>query len=228
MKQRAFAARLSAVQSERTFLIWSATADYKAVSMAGRLSSVAFSQAGSLITLAYKSLPGCTPDVLTATQRSELDRKNLNYYRAISGKNLVIGGSTLKPRTWVDVRYWVDWVKDAIRTDVFNLLTTSRRIPQTQTGITAIRDTITSVCEQGVRNGGIAPGQVSPALQARIAQAIGGDFEGFLPNGYLIHIEPLSTQSQTSRDAREAPPISVFFKGSGAVHFVDIDLTFEN
>ena len=59
-----FAARLAAVQSERTVLVWSAEADYKALSIAARMSSVDFEQPGSLITLAYKTLPGCAPDIL--------------------------------------------------------------------------------------------------------------------------------------------------------------------
>ena len=165
---------------------------------------------------------------MNSTQRNELERKNLNYYESVAGKNVVRGGSTLKPRTWVDVRYWVDWIKDTIITDSFNLLTSARLIPQTQAGITIIRDVITNVCEEGVRNGGIAPGQVSPGMAARIRQAIGGTFDGYLPNGYLVHIEPLARQSQTARDAREAPAISVFLKGSGAVHFLSIELSFEN
>ena len=65
-------------------------------------------------------------------------------------------------------------------------------------------------------------------MAARIAQVINGNFEGVLPTGYLIYIAPLASQAQSARDARVAPSISVFLKGSGAVHFVDIDLTFEN
>ena len=224
-----FAARLAAVQSSRTLLTWSAARDYKAVSIAARLSSVNFAVPGSLITAAFKQLPGTTPDDITSAQRAELERKRVNYYTRVGGTNVYLEGWTLKPGVWVDVVYWIDWITDAIKTAVFNLLTSSRRVPQTVDGIAAIREVIVAVCEEGVRNGGIAPGTVSPAMAARIAQVTGVDsFNGELPNGYLVYIGSLADQAPSERTARVAPAINVWLKGSGAVHSVDIDLTFEN
>ena len=52
-----FAARLAAVQSERTVLVWSAEADYKALSIAARMSSVDFEQPGSLIHTGLQDTP---------------------------------------------------------------------------------------------------------------------------------------------------------------------------
>ena len=54
------------------------------------------------------------------------------------------------------------------------------------------------------------------------------DFGGVLSNGYLVHVLPVAEQPQADREARKAPPVSVWLKGSGAVHFVDISLVFEN
>ena len=224
-----FAARLSMLQSDRTLLTWSRISDYKAVSIASRLSSVNFRIPGSLITAAFKQLPGCTPDVLSPSERAELERKRINYYVAVGGTNVYMEGWTLKPGVWVDVTYWIDWIRDAIKVAVFNLLTSSRRVPQTVEGIAAIREVITDVCEEGVRNGGIAPGTVSAGMAARIAAVTEVDeFNGELPNGYLIYIAPLDEQDAGERTARRAPAINVWLKGSGAVHGVDVDLTFEN
>ena len=51
------AAQLSALEQQRTFLVWSRTRDSKALSLAGRLSSVNFEGQNTLITPKFKSLP---------------------------------------------------------------------------------------------------------------------------------------------------------------------------
>ena len=85
------------------------------------------------------------------------------------------------------------------------------------------------MCEQGVLNGGIAPGQVSEALAADIRQATGNvSFDGFLSAGYLVHIGSVAAQPQADREARKSPPVRGWLKGSGAVHSIDVRLTFTN
>ena len=132
----------------------------------------------------------------------------------------------LKPGTWIDVRYWLDWLVNATQVEVFSLLR-SGRVPQTQAGVAAITDVVERICEEGVANGGIAPGQVSPALVSDIRLATGNQaFDGFLSTGYLVHVGSVASQSQADRDARKSPPVRVWVKGSGAIHFIDIDVTF--
>ena len=223
------AAMVGALESPRTFVTWSATADYKALSIAARLSSVNFASPGSIITTKFKQLPGTKPDEVSASQKAELDRKRINLYTTYGDFSMFEEGVTLQPGTWIDVRYWLDWFVGAIRTDVFNLLASSPRVPQTNAGIATIVDVIESVCRQGVANGGIAPGVVTAGMAADIRQATGDDeFDGVLTNGYMIFVTPLAAQPQADREARKSPPFRVWVKGSGAVHFVDIDITFEN
>ncbi len=222
------AAQMAALESPRTFLTWSKTADYKALSVAGRFSSVNFASPGSLITGKFKTLPGVLSDSLTATQKAELDRKHINHYSPYGGDNIFAEGYTLQPGTWIDIRYWIDWFVNAVQTDVYNLLRSSPRIPQTIPGLAAVEQVIEGACRQGVANGGIAPGVVSAGLSADIKQSTGDEeFDGTLSTGYLIHVGALSAQSQAERESRASPPFRVWLKGGGAIHFADIDLTFE-
>ena len=227
-------ALLFALEPPRTWGTWSGTADYKALSAAGRLSSINFAQNNSLITMNLRQLPGTAADDITATQKAELDRKMVNYYVPLfatgsPGANAYMPGTTFKSGVWLDVRYWLDWIVNAIQVDVFNLLYASARVPQTEAGVTAIQEVIEAVCKQGVANGGIAPGTMSAANILDIKQTTGNlDFDGFLPKGYLIYAAPLSQQSQSDREQRKSPPFKVWLKGSGAIHFVEIDLVFEN
>ena len=114
--------------------------------------------------------------------------------------------------------FWLDWFVDAVQTNVYNLLRQSpTKVPQTNIGVTAIKNVIEDACRAGVRNGGIAPGQVSEALILDIQQTTGNqDFDGFLTNGFLVHAGSLADQSQSDRNQRFSPPFRVWFKRCGS------------
>ena len=224
------AAQIAVLEPERTFLVWSRTSDHKALSLAGRLSTVNFDGQNTLITAKFKSLPGTVPDVLTTAQKEELDRKRIGYYTRFGPDAIFAEGHTLKSGVWIDSRYWLDWITNAIQTEVYNLLRQHpTRVPQTDSGIASITATIERVCEAGRRNGGIAPGRVSEALAHDIRLATGNrDFDGALTLGYLVSVGSIADQLQADRDARMAPPISVWLKASGAVHSAEVKLVFTN
>ena len=220
---------LPAIQAtERAYVVWSRTADYKALSLASRLSSVDFARTNSLITGKFQGLPGTAPDSLTSERKQELDDKRLNYYTRFGDVAIVAEGVVLQDGVWIDVRYWLDWITNAIQREVFDLLHASpARITQTGPGLAVLQDGIERVCEAGRRNGGIAAGQLPESIAHDIRRATGSvSFDGFLSRGYLVHMDDLATQPQRDREARIAPPFRVWLKGSGAVHFVNVELTF--
>lgn len=227
-------AQFLAFLPERVAAMWSATGDYKSLSFAGRYSSVNFAGSNTLITGNLKELPGTLSDDITTTQQSELERKNTNYYAPFFSTgsepvNGVFNGTTMKQNVWIDVRFFLDWAVNAVRVDVFNLLYNSPKVPQTEAGITAIQGVIEAVMQQAVRNGGIAPGQMSAATILDIQQTTGNlDFDGFLTKGYLVYAPPIAQQSQSDRNERKSPPFKVWMKGAGAIHEVEIALIFEN
>ena len=220
--------QVSALESQRVFAVWSLFPDYKAVSLAARFSSVDFAAGQSLITGKFKTLPGTTPDVITPTQKAELDRKRVNHYSPFGGDSIVAEGVSFG--TFIDVRFWLDWFINSCQIGVYNLLKGSpSRVPQTESGSAAIRGELEGICEEGVLNGGIAPGQLGTVLAGNVREITGNSkFTGYLSTGYLVYILPIALQNPTDRAARKAPPINIWVKGSGAVHFLDINIVFEN
>ena len=216
--------------SNRTNLSYSSADEYLCLSAAARLSSVNLASVNSLITLNLKVMPGVDPDIdLTQTQIGQLTDKNINYYTRFGSSNAYRDGRNLASGIWTDVRFALDWFVNAVQVDVFNLLYSSNRLPQTPVGIAAITRAIEDVCNMAVRNGMIAPGRVSASTQADIRVALDDEtFDGNLSSGYLVTSAALADQSQSDREARKAPPFRVFLKGSGAVHEADIDVRFEN
>ena len=221
------AAQLSALEQQRTFLVWSRTRDSKALSLAGRLSSVNFEGQNTLITPKFKSLPGTNPDIVTTAHKEELDRKWVGYYTRF-GPDAIFAEGWTQAGDWIDVRYWLDWITKAMQTEVYTLLRQHpTRVPQTAEGLASIEAAIERVCEAGRRNGGIAPGRVSEAIANDIRLATNNPtFEGFLATGYLVAIGSIADQLQIDRDARRSPTIRVWLKGSGAMHHITIGLVF--
>ena len=221
-------AALHAVGSPRAAAVWSAEQDYKAVALAGLLSSIDFTTPAGFITPFGKPLTGCAADDLTGAARAELERKRVNYYARFGGTPIFAPGTTFDGDTWIDSRYWLDWFVNEVRGEVFDLIRSSGRLALTPSGMSAVRSAIDRACERGVSNGGIAPGQVSTAMRQSIRQVTGdNEFDGTLSTGYLVFASPLSEQSAGDRAARTAPAFRVWLHGSGAIQSAEIDLTLE-
>ena len=82
-----------------------------------------------------------------------------------------------------------------------------------------LKNAYAGVCEQGRRNGTIAPGTWNGSIPF-------GDPETFKRNiketGYYIYSSPVALQNQTEREARKAPVIQIAIKRSGAFHFSQV------
>ena len=222
-------AQVCATEASRGVAIYTEEENYIAASAAARLSSVDFDQVDSAITLNLQSMPGMTTSEISATQKTELDRKRANYYVRFGNLSRFATGATPKPGIWADVRYFLDWLNNRVQNEIFNLLASGTRIPATTGGTAELVDAIYAVLELGVRSGHLAPGKVSETLAGAIRSATGNTrFDGNLTNGYLVYATPIADMSKADREARKAPPIKIWCKGSSAFHSADIAITYED
>ena len=117
------------------------------------------------------------------------------------------------------------WHKKATEIAGFNYLRqTNTKIPQTESGMTGLKNAYAQVCEKAIRNNTIAPGTWNTAIPF-------GDPEDFKRNieekGYYIYSIPVAQQAQTEREARKAPVCQIALKRSGAFHFSEVLITVE-
>ena len=199
-----------------------------AVAIGSKFSAVDLSGPGILPTANTMHLGSRVTPIVTVTNsgKDELDRKNVNIYTKIAGRDILLEGVTSNG-SFIDREVWINWIRSEISKEVFNLLVTSPRVPLSASGLDSIKTVIERVCEHGVSNAGIAPGTLDLATRNTVAQITGNDsFDGHLPRGYLVHYAPLATLTDAYRAVRKAPDFHVWFKGSGAVHFGDIHLVF--
>ncbi|MEE9451375.1 MAG: DUF3383 family protein [Gammaproteobacteria bacterium] len=230
-------AQLFAQQSSRTAGDWTPeTSENLAIASAAFWSGQTnFEGTNSVPNTNLKNRPLIDPSILTTSQATELSRKRVNDFTPIGGgttsqtvSNVYQFGYMFQNGIWQDIRYGVDWLSNAIQVAVLDLLIEVNRTPQTIEGQALIKETIETVCKQGITNGLLAPGIVSAPTKSQIISITGNSlFNGTLALGFLVFPQPLSTLSTQDRNARKMPPFYVWTKGSGAVNSVDINLIFD-
>lgn len=202
---------------ERTAPQYSSSSPYAVASLLGRALTVDFNQNNSTITLMYKQEPGVTAESLNSTQAAALEAKHCNVFVNYNNATAIIQRGTMASGSYIDEIQGLDWLRNRIQTDVWNLLYTSpTKIPQTDAGMHLIANTIESGCAAGVNNGLLAPGTWNSAGFGQLKQ---GDF---LHKGYYVYCPPISAQAQADREARKSVPFQVAGKLAGAVHDVNI------
>lgn len=206
---------LNAAGYTRTFVQYSRTAaEYPEVSSFARAATVDFNFDNATLTLKFKDNPTITPETMTTGELNALIAKGGNALNVIGGVRTLSEGIMVKGvGTYQDTIHGVDWLQDAIQTNVYGLLITQKKIPLTDKGAAAIEQQVIDALEQGVRNGLIAPGEASDGT--------------FYATGYSTTVGKVADMALTDRQQRKAPPISFVAVGAGAIHSVVIQGTFE-
>lgn len=208
---------LEALAYKRTFLLYSGSNAYAAVSACAREFSVNFSANKSTITLMYKTMPGVTAEVITESQAQTLKARKCSVFVEYVNDTAIIQYAAMASGHFIDEIHGLAWVKDAVQNAVYNLLYQSKtKIPQTDAGQNQIVGVISGVLREAVNNGLIAAGQWNADGFGQLSR---GDY---LENGFYIFTQPMALQDQSIREQRIAPPIQVAIKLAGAIQECDI------
>lgn len=173
--------------------------------------------ANSSFTLAMKTFPTVLTADLTASEVTKLEGYKANVYINRGGYNMYELGTQFSG-DYSDEIIQLDNLVSEVSTSVANLITSRPKIPQTEAGMTTIKDVISSVLGTYVTQGLIAPGAWNgpSILELQPGQ--------FLSNGYLVLSESIASQTTADRNARKAPPIYAIVKLAGAIHSVIIEV----
>lgn len=194
------------------------------VAYTGRMFSVDFTGNNTALTANLKQLSGIPSDtVINDSILQTLINAGVDSYPNTAGQGFV--NAQGNANDYFDNQYNAGWFENTLQVNLFNVLaTTSTKIPQTQQGMTILRNAIIQTCEQAVSNGVAGTGNtwngetfgVVPLFLSSISN-----------NGYYIYQIPISQQSQADRAARKAPLFQVALKLAGAVHSVDVIVIIE-
>ncbi|MEB5974939.1 DUF3383 domain-containing protein, partial [Pantoea dispersa] len=212
--------KLKAAKYSRTFIQYSTSSHYAALSAFGRAFTVDFTGSNTTITLKFKVEPGVTYETLGTSQADALEAKNANVYVYYENDTAILEQGVMCNGDFFDERHGLDWLQNAVQTADFNTLYTSTtKIPQTDAGTTTRIANVELVLDKAVGNGLFAPGKWTGGP---FGQLNTGDT---LTKGYYIWADTVDNQLQTDREARKGVPIQVAGKLAGAVHYGSVAIT---
>ncbi|VTP13222.1 hypothetical protein PUATCC27989T_01058 [Phytobacter ursingii] len=212
--------KLKAAKYSRTFIQYSTSSRYAALSAFARAFTVDFTASNTTITLKFKQEPGVTYETLSTSQANNLEAKNCNVYVYYENDTAILEQGVMSNGDFFDERHGLDWLQNAVQTADFNTLYTSTtKIPQTDAGTTTRIANIEAVLDKAVQNGLFAPGKWTGGPMGQLNT---GDT---LTKGYYTWAETIDDQLQTDREARKGVPIQVAGKLAGAVHYGNVAIT---
>ena len=208
-----------------------ADVDNKAMRLISRGSNINFNARNAVPNFKFQTLSGARPTELSAAARSELKRKRINYYIPVGRSNNADTEEGHTFGTWLDTYVWLMWFRDALHVAGYNFLKAASPlggIAIDDQGLGSMSDALEAVCRQGVRNGGIGPGQASPAFRNAIAVATDDpSFDGSMSTGFVVVRPRAANISQADRNARAAIPYQIYVKGRGKINNLELFGYFE-
>ena len=173
-----------------------------------------FNSSNATSTRNLKSLVGIVPDSgITQTIYTQAETAGVDLYVSYAG---VAAVASFGANKYFDQVYNLIWFVSQLQVLGFNALReVSTKVPQTESGMTILKGAYRKVCEQGLVNSFLAPGQWNSSEWFGNQE----DFDrNVLQRGYYIYSAPIANQLQASRDARIAPTIQIAIKEAGAIH----------
>ena len=210
-----------ATQTQTRCLVYTGGFDEAKLMMsayAGRAFSVNFSGSQTSQTMNLKTLVNVTPDGgIDQTAYTNAQTAGVDLYVSYEGDPATVsnGGNS-----YFDVVYENMALKFNAQAAMYNALkTTNTKVPQTESGMAVLTNSLAQVFIQFVKNGVIAPGTWNSSQTF-------GDPETFRTNisnqGWYIYHMPIAEQSQSEREQRIAPMIQAAVKRAGAIHEADV------
>ena len=180
-------------------------------------SSTNYTGTDTCITMNLKTLTGILPDLnLNQTYVTSAKTNGVDIYGSIEGLGVVFSNNN---NGYTDDITSQLWLKKDLEVQGFNYLRkTNTKIPQTEVGMTGLKQAYEQSLIQGVRNGYIGTG-VGWGDDVAIPFGNPEDFRrNILEKGYYIYSLPISQQPSADREERKAPLIQIAVKAAGAIH----------
>lgn len=150
-------------------------------------------------TLKFKRLVGVTGTNLTASNRTQLRTKRVNFYTDFGGTSIIAEG-VVSSLYFADLVRFIDWLFAEIQFDMLDLLVREPKVAFSVGGITQVDGVLQAVLQRGVNVGGLLP-----------------DFTTSVP--------ALEDVSSANREARNLSPVTFSAQSAGAIHGVSINGT---
>ena len=180
-------------------------------------SSTNYTGTDTCLTMNLKTLTGILPDLnLNQTYVNSAKTNGVDICGSLEGLGVVFSNNNNGYTDDITGRLWL---KKDLEVNGFNYLRkTNTKIPQTEAGMTGLKNAYEQSLIQGVTNGYIGTG-VGWGDDTPIPFGNPEDFRrNILEKGYYIYSLPISQQSSADREERKAPLIQIAIKSAGSIH----------
>jgi len=207
---------------ERTAVFYHPTATlYPGFALAAKLGTFSFDNANSAYTAKYKQLAGITPINIMSDEARAIDGfvpaigqssatgHLANIYIDQGGINQVEQGSTLTPNVFIDEIHSGDWIVARCEEELLNVLRNNNVVGFDDAGMQLLAGGPRIAVQQAIRAGLIA-NDLNPET---------GDYQPAV----VIDVPSVFSVPASQRKNRIAPPITIYFRARGAVHYAQAD-----
>lgn len=194
----------------------------------GVTASIAWDQANSTITYAFKHLSGFGADINSTKEANALDKHKVLYMGNFATRNdnfiLSYNGAMLGEWDWLDAYINAVWLCNALQVQLMAMIEAANRIPYNENGYAKIRSNCKDIIERAINNGVIDLGvNISNAQKAELTTLLGADYSDEIRNnGYFLQIVDATA---VIRQARNTPSINLVYTYAGAVHKLIVPAT---
>lgn len=182
-----------------------------------RALSTNFNGSNTTQTMHLKTLSGIEADKgMTETLLNKCQTAGADVYANIAGVAKVFCSGA---NDFFDNVYNLNWFVGQVEVALFNrLATVSTKIPQTEQGMSLLKESVELICQKAINNGFVAAGKWNSADLFGNPEDLRRCIADY---GYYIYSQPITEQDQTEREARQAPIIQIAIKYAGAIHKVN-------
>lgn len=183
----------------------------------GRGMSINFTGSNTVLSMQLQTLATIEPDqTINQTSFQAAQTAGVDLYVSVSG---VPCAMTSGANLFFDQVYCRTWIAFQLSVNGFNYLKNAAqvpgKIPQTEIGMTGLKDAYIQAFNQGIANGYMAPGTWTLPFSFGNPASFAANITG---QGYYIVSQPISQQTSAQRGLRKAPLVQAAIQEAGAIN----------
>ena len=209
---------LKAAGYRRTFAVYHDNAYYyPEVAILAYALHVDYAGINTTITTKFKDLFGIPTVPMTVTMLEVLNEKRINTFTMVGNSSRTFREGVESNESWfMDDLINLDNFREYLQVAVYNVFLQNKKIPYNQNGVNVLRNAMTTVCEQFVKNGTFSD---RPSTEQEKADT-GVDTQP----AYTVQFTDIFEMSASDRARRIGPPATIIANLAGAIHKISINV----
>lgn len=191
----------------------------------GAIASIDYTETNGRSTMAFKAQTGLAPQVTNVVISQYLQQYGLSYYGDWTSANsqftFLYPGNITGPFLWIDSYVNQIWLNNQLQIALMSLLTSAKSVPYNTLGYGLIEAACMDPILTAVNFGSIVPGVPLSASQVAQVNAAAGYAidQTITQRGWYLQVLPASAQV---RQARQSPPITLFYADGESIQSISI------